>query len=85
MKGTVRAAESGAGRLVGDNDARVEQLIKEVTYLRKANEELTKQVVELRKNSQTNSTKVAIAKPVNNDNSQDEENTPAPKKRAISQ
>ncbi|KAH7959707.1 hypothetical protein HPB49_013132 [Dermacentor silvarum] len=84
VKGTVRAAESGAGQPVGDNDARIEQLIKEVTYLRKANEELTKQVVELRKNSQTSSTKVAIAKPVNNDNSQEEENSPAPKKRAIS-
>ncbi|KAH7954618.1 hypothetical protein HPB49_020238 [Dermacentor silvarum] len=84
VKGTVRAAESGAGQPVGDNHARIEQLIKEVTYLRKANEELTKQVVELRKNSQTSSTKVAIAKPVNNDNSQEEENSPAPKKRAIS-
>ncbi|KAH7949048.1 hypothetical protein HPB49_004510 [Dermacentor silvarum] len=84
VKGTVRAAESGAGQQVGDNDARIEQLIKEVTYLRKANEELTKQVVELRKNSQSSSTKVAIAKPVNNDNNQEEENSPAPKKRAIS-
>ncbi|KAH7965437.1 hypothetical protein HPB49_007678 [Dermacentor silvarum] len=58
VKCIVTAAESDAGLPVGDSDVTIEPLIKKVTYLRKANEELTKQAAELGKNSQTSSTKV---------------------------
>ncbi|KAH7948889.1 hypothetical protein HPB49_002925 [Dermacentor silvarum] len=83
--GTVRVAGDVTAAVAGSNDARIEQLIKEVTSLRKANEELTRQVVELRKKAQQNHASVAIARPVSQSNDPGEEDSsPAPKKRAVS-
>lgn len=63
------------------NDARIEQLIREVNSLRKANEELTKQVAELKKKAQPSPASVAVARPVGQSNEPSEgDNSPAPKK-----
>ncbi|KAH7939174.1 hypothetical protein HPB52_008044 [Rhipicephalus sanguineus] len=86
VKGTVRIAGGAATPAVTeDNDARIEQLIKEVNALRKANEELTKQVVELKKKAQPSPARVAVARPVSQSTEPSEgDSSPAPKKRAVS-
>ncbi|KAH7943558.1 hypothetical protein HPB52_009214 [Rhipicephalus sanguineus] len=86
VKGTVRIAGGAAAPAVTeDNDARIEQLIKEVNALRKANEELTKQVVELKKKAQPSPARVAVARPVSQSTEPSEgDSSPAPKKRAVS-
>ncbi|KAH7939855.1 hypothetical protein HPB52_018186 [Rhipicephalus sanguineus] len=86
VKGTVRIAGGAATPAVTeDNDARIEQLIKEVNALRKANEELTKQVVELKKKAQPSPARIAVARPVSQSTEPSEgDSSPAPKKRAVS-
>lgn len=86
VKGTVRIAGGAATPAVTEsNDARIEQLIREVNSLRKANEELTKQVVELKKKAQPSPASVAVARPVSQSNEPSEgDSSPAPKKRAVS-
>ena len=84
VKGTVKATGNGAiASQVQSNDARVEQLIREVISLKKANEELKKQIQEMNKGLRVESSSAAIPKPLSRSNSQVEEGTPAPKKRAV--
>ncbi|KAL1426748.1 hypothetical protein MTO96_018063 [Rhipicephalus appendiculatus] len=65
VKGTARIAGGAATPAVTDsNDARIEQLIREVNSLRKANDELAKQVVELKKKAQPSPAGVAVSRPV---------------------
>ncbi|KAH7971182.1 hypothetical protein HPB49_019988 [Dermacentor silvarum] len=82
VKGTVRIAGGAATPAVTESDdARIEQLIREVNSLRKANEELTKQVVELKKKAQPSPASVAVARPVSQSNEPSEgDSSPAPKK-----
>lgn len=84
VKGTVRVAGGISAAVAGDNDARIEQLIKEVTSLRKANEELTRQVTELRKKEQSSPVTIEIDRPVSKSSDLEEDNSPALKKRAMS-
>ncbi|KAH7940129.1 hypothetical protein HPB52_021882 [Rhipicephalus sanguineus] len=86
VKGAVRIAGGAATPAVTeDSDARIEQLIREVNALRKANEELTKQVVELKKKAQPSSARVAVARPVSQSTEPSEgDSSPASKKRAVS-
>ncbi|KAH6941008.1 hypothetical protein HPB50_012029 [Hyalomma asiaticum] len=74
VKGTVRAAGStGTPVVTESNDARIEQLIREVNFLRKANEDLTKQVIELKKRAQPSPASVAVAKPLTQSNKPSDE------------
>ncbi|KAL1473822.1 hypothetical protein MTO96_038448 [Rhipicephalus appendiculatus] len=84
VKGTVKATGNGAlASQVQSNDARVEQLMKEVISLKKANEELRKQVQEMNKGFNVESGSAAMTQLVSTSNNQEEEGTPAPKKRAV--
>ncbi|KAH7933259.1 hypothetical protein HPB49_010937 [Dermacentor silvarum] len=84
VKGTVKATGNVAiASQIQSNDTRVEQLIREVISLKKANEELKKQIHEMNKGLRAESSNVAVAKSVSRSNSQEEEGTPAPKKRAV--
>ncbi|KAH7973736.1 hypothetical protein HPB49_004595 [Dermacentor silvarum] len=84
VKGTVKATGNVAiASQIQSNDTRVEQLMREVISLKKANEELKKQIQEMNKGLRAESGNVAVAKPVSRSNSQEEEGTPAPKKRAV--
>ncbi|KAH7940605.1 hypothetical protein HPB49_002460 [Dermacentor silvarum] len=84
VKGTVKATGNGAiASQIQSNDTRVEHLIREVIPLKKANKELKKQIREMNKGLRAESGNVAVAKLVSRSNSQEEEGTPAPKKRAV--
>ncbi|KAL1448621.1 hypothetical protein MTO96_006365 [Rhipicephalus appendiculatus] len=83
VKGTVKATGNGAlASQVQSNDARVEQSMEEVISLRKGNEELRKQMQEMNKGLNVSGS-AAMTQPVSTSNNQEEEGTPAPKKRAV--